>query len=955
MRSSHSGKDGRSNNDLSVVIQSFMKAVTMNPMRTEAIKRFLMLKTHADLASLYNHDMEVQVNVARDGGKRIEQGEFKGREWNAFTDGNTIWKPFRIPLQANSDPIYNDSPMTFPLELHAEGIGMTGWDWKNRVSRWVAFDFDAIMGHSDKHSKKLDDRELAEVQQAVANVPFVTLRKSTSGKGLHLYVFLDPVSTANHNEHAALARAILSMLSGLTGFDFSNKVDVCGGNMWVWHRKMYFKGADDKPVQGDGLKLIKQGAILTSIPANWRDHVNVVSRKARKSVPSFVYDLDANDPDRLFGELTGQRTRITLDPEHRGLIDYLANNGCVWWWDADNHMLVTHTIHLREAHRELRFRGTFETLATGSDRGFDHNCFAFPLRCGSWVVRRYSLGTKEHESWDQDGNGWTRCFYNREPDLHSLARLHDGVEHEKGGYAFRHAESVVKVLTALGVAIELPNFIMSRKAYIKPVSKENKLIVHIDAEGGDDGTKMKGWLNEKKLWKRVFKANFPHNPESEAGENYDDLVRHIVSTGDQDAGWVIHREKAWVEEPLVHIRLALGSLGHDMKEINQIVGTSVLKAWTLVNKPFQPEYPGNREWNRGAAQFAVTPTADVDNLSYPTWSKILEHCGSGLNQAVQNHEWCKANGITKGSEFLMLWIASMFKRPDQPSTYLAFWGSQDCGKSIFHEAISEILVTGGVVRADNALQSQQNFNGELANAILCVVEETDLRKDRTAYNRIKDWVTSPQIMIRALYTQGYMVRNTTHWIQCSNDQEACPIFEGDTRITLINVPDLSKKDMIPKPQLMQLLRKEAPDFLAAVLAMELPESDSRLAVPTIDTEGKKRAAEKNLSLLEMFMKEMCAEVPGHCISAADFYEQMQGWLEERDRHYWTKQRIGRELPERIPRGRLSNNQHTHYGNLSFDKEAKPGVPYVSKGLFIKQEQGNAEDHRSGPPEGTGQG
>jgi hypothetical protein len=909
----------------------------MNPLKTEAIAAFLKAKTHPDLAALYSPAMEVQVNVGRDSGRRVDAGEFKGREYNVWTDGINTWKPFRIPLAANSEPTYKDTPISFSLEEHAEGIGMTGWDWQEKVSRWVAFDFDAIVGHSDKHGKKLTDEELQNVQRIVSKLPFVTLRRSTSGKGLHLYIYLTPVPTANHTEHAALARAILSMLSGLTSFDFGSKVDVCGGNMWVWHRKMY----DRDGKQNHGLELIKVGETLDSVPANWRDHMNVVSKRSSKALPTFVHQIDVNDPDRLFEELTGQRQRIQLDEKHQALITWLSNNGCVWWWDNDNYMLVTHTVHLKEAHTALSFKGNFETIATGADRGFDHNCFCFPIRNGAWSIRRYSLGAKEHESWEQDGNGWTRCFFNRDPDLHTLARLNDGVELEKGGYYFRHSESVVRVFTRMGIHIDVPAFLLAREATVKPLYKEGKLVVSIKAEGSDDGGKMKGWLNDKKVWKRVFKTAIPTSNTEETKADFDDTIRHVVTSSDQDAGWLIKREGTWCNEPLVHVKLALSAAGIDSKEITQIIGGSVMKAWTLVNKPFQPEYPGNREWNRGAAQLAVSPsTDDIDNLRYPNWTKILKHCGSGLDDAVANNEWCQQVGIHNGAEFLMLWIASLLRRPEKPMTYLAFYGPQNSGKSIFHEAISQILVTRGVIRADNSLQSSNNFNGELANAILCVVEETDLKQDKVAYNRIKDWVTSPEIMIRPLFTQGYMIPNCTHWVQCSNELESCPVFPGDTRITLAFVPELKKDELIPKEQMMVLLRKEASDFLAALMAMELPDSNDRLAVPTINTESKKRAEDKNKTMLEQFMAEKVMEISGYCIECDEFWEAFHGWLPENERPRWSKQRVGRDLPDRIPHGRLSNNQHIHYGNIMLVKDyngQQPAPPYKRVNHYLKQE------------------
>ena len=104
------------------------------PTKTESIKTFLTAASRPDLAALYNAGMECQVNVAQDGGERVD-GEYKGRRWVGWTDGATMWKPFRIPWNAMSKPEFNDSEIKWDLAQHAEGIGMTGWDWKNRLRR----------------------------------------------------------------------------------------------------------------------------------------------------------------------------------------------------------------------------------------------------------------------------------------------------------------------------------------------------------------------------------------------------------------------------------------------------------------------------------------------------------------------------------------------------------------------------------------------------------------------------------------------------------------------------------------------------------------------------------------------------------------------------------------------------------------------------------------------------
>ncbi len=177
--------------------------------KSEAIKAFLKVKTYSDLYELYGKNMEVQVVVSQGEGQRIDVAGTTGKNGFAFSDNVETWRPFRIPAKAMSEPVDNDGEMNFNLDNHVEGIGMTGWDWVNKLSRWVAYDFDAMLGHSERHSKKLSEVEMKEIHDTVTKLPFVTLRRSTSGKGLHLYIFLEPVKTDNHTEHAALARAIL--------------------------------------------------------------------------------------------------------------------------------------------------------------------------------------------------------------------------------------------------------------------------------------------------------------------------------------------------------------------------------------------------------------------------------------------------------------------------------------------------------------------------------------------------------------------------------------------------------------------------------------------------------------------------------------------------------------------------------------------------------------------------
>ncbi len=896
-----------------------------NPLRTVAIKKFLTANTHADLAALYNHDMEVQINVAQDGGTRVE-GEYEGKRWLAWTDNIQIWKPIRIPRNANTDPIYDDKPMSYNLDEHAEGIGLTGWDWKNKLSRWVAYDFDAITGHSEKHHKKLSDNQLLEIKQTLCTLPYTTVRLSTSGKGIHLYVFITPTPTANHNEHSALARAILHNLSGITGVDFNSKVDICGGNMWVWHRKM--RGTA-------GLKIEKSGEILTDIPPNWRDHIQVVTGKVKRNLPQFVQELNIDETDKTFNELTGQRSKIPLDSQHRLLLDWLSTNGSLWWWDNDHHMMVTHTIYLKEAHKALNLKGQFETLAQGTERGADHNCYCYPISYGAWSVRRYSPGTAEANTWDQDGKGWTRCYLNRDIDLTIAARTMNGIEHPNGGWHFKDAQSAKAAIAKLGAIIELPDWIKNRPTKIKKHPKEdNKIIIEIPEGEHDRPDEMQGWLKEKGMWKRVWTINAVRTGESDISIASDDIIRHLINVEGADHGWVIKAEGKWNLEPLQHVQAALSTLGHNPKDVKGMIGANVFQPWRLINVPFQTEYPGDRCWNRDAAQLRFAPNPDRDNLRYPTWAKVLNHIGSSLDNAIRNHPWCIANGIIKGSEYLKCWISSMFKEPTEPLPYLFLYGDQDCGKSILHEALERIF-TRGYMRVDHALANQSGFNGEMENAVLCVIEEIDLKRNLVAYNRIKDWVTSKTISIHKKQRTPYMAINCTHFIQCANDRAACPVFPGDTRITMIKVDNLTAQEKIPKKQMMHLLEKEASDFIAEIMNLELPVTNDRLNIPVLMTEDKASAEEANETMLEAFIRENCYNILGQAILVSEFWERFKEWLDPNEVHQWSKIKIGRMMPSKYPKGRLSNNPNVHFGNIAFDSTLPVLPEYKLHEGFLK--------------------
>jgi len=463
------------------------------PKVTEAIQSFLRTRreTHnaPELLDRWTPFMETQVNMAADNGEPVD-----GKR-STYTDGEYEWFNIRIPKNAAGEPEFRDYELRCPLELHVEAIGWTGWDWSARKSRAWGFDFDAITGHAKGIG--VSDTELERIKQAAMSLPYVEVRRSTGGAGIHLYVYCDAggVSTANHTEHSALGRCILGMMSSETGFDFASQIDACGGNMWIWHRKM--------TAVNEGLKLLKAAEktlTVADLPSNWRDHVEVVTRRRAKIRVSGELKDENLDP---FEALTSARKIVPLDDDHKALMDELIHSGFSTIWIPDHHLLQTHTCALAKMLEEGKAQGIFKTNSRGAHPQTP-NCFMFPLDKGGWKVFRFSPGTNEDESWNQDKEGWTTCYFNCRPNLATAAKAMGGQEDpEKGGYVFDTAAEANEVARVLGQHIDLPVHLLEHQSRLK-THRDGRIVLSVCKKRGEQDETVRGWISNPDAWVKLL-------------------------------------------------------------------------------------------------------------------------------------------------------------------------------------------------------------------------------------------------------------------------------------------------------------------------------------------------------------------------------------------------------------------------------------------------------------------
>jgi hypothetical protein len=116
---------------------------------------------------------------------------------------------------------------------------------------------------------------------------------------------------------------------------------------------------------------------------------------------------------------------------------------------------------------------------------------------------------------------------------------------------------------------------------------------------------------------------------------------------------------------------------------------------------------------------------------------LFEHIGHQLTPMLRELPWAIDANVRTGTDYLRAWVACAFRDPFQPTPYLFFFGPENSGKSIFHEAL-QLLVTKGVVQAKRPLEGRDGFNGELSGRS-SRPEEVDISAPRPATT--KAWVT----------------------------------------------------------------------------------------------------------------------------------------------------------------------------------------------------------------------
>jgi hypothetical protein len=700
--------------------------------------------------------------------------------------GETI--TLRNPSEANdktlTDKRHNVTPGSRLL-----AFGTAYWEWTAARQHTVGIDIDT----SDNHAKGLTAGQVGAALEAVQRVTWLEARRSSGGKGLHVFPkFSQPVEVVSRAEASALARAVLTLASREAEFDFKAVKDCAGGNMWIYKN-------DAAPNAYEVVKEATSSLDPSDLTPGWRDAKEACKHKVRFA-PS----------------------NVPLSPEHLAVEKQIHETGYSMIYRHDIGCYHVHTYALQLAHQKHGYRGHFATTSLGSDPG-QPNAYMFPLPGGAFVVKRFG-NAKEDMSWFDSPNG-QYAFLNVDVPF-DKAIQHFAMNKTSKGFAFG-ATNLEAMFKATGIKLELPTVFAGRTLFVKTA----KGIGQITVEKHDLDPQIQDWTATGKTWQRSFAI--PSIPDAFAQADVlrvSDLVRAVTTDTESDK-WCIKTDGEWIGTSAREVGNVLASHGIAP---GIAMGRMRQEPYWLVFEPFQDEYLSGRRWNREAPQLACPPV-DVAGET-PTWDAIFSHIGSGLDEDIAIDEECNRLGITSGAQYLKLWTKLLIEKPEQRTPYLFLTSRQNnTGKTSLGASMSYLINPG--VAEINSEALVDKFTGEFEGKVLCLIEELDLRDERKkAYAMLKRVLTSKTLTIRKMRTDAYNVPNFTHFLHTANDANFVPVETEDMRIVMITVPPITQ--FIESGTFEEGVKREAPSMLRKLLDMTLSAPSGRFWLPVVQTSLK---------------------------------------------------------------------------------------------------------------------
>lgn len=341
-----------------------------------------------------------------------------------------------------------------------------------------------------------------------------------------------------------------------------------------------------------------------------------------------------------------------------------------------------------------------------------------------------------------------------------------------------------------------------------------------------------GWVLSGRTIKYLLEG------QAEGTIDVSDSLRAVRPIGGEAKDTVLQLQtdrEGWTTHALPIVERKLEGLGLKREERARLIAEAVTERFLHgMYVPFAPPELPNGMVNLGR-DWWLLPSREG---ATPNFDRVLAHIGGPLDSAVAANDWCRANGILTGADYLLCWYASAVQQPQQnlPGLSLVSREQNRCGKSTFSN-LMEKLISKKLIQKMTPKSLRGEFTGNLDTAVFIIIEELNLNANLAIPIEIKRRIDASMLETERKGVDAKLTQHFGHYIHTCNDPTYIPLTPDDKRIVCWTVPPVNGE---PDAEIAQLLEAEGPAIRNKLETYPLPATKAdRCFLPVLMTDLKR--------------------------------------------------------------------------------------------------------------------
>lgn len=299
-----------------------------------------------------------------------------------------------------------------------------------------------------------------------------------------------------------------------------------------------------------------------------------------------------------------------------------------------------------------------------------------------------------------------------------------------------------------------------------------------------------------------------------------------------------------------------GAYNYDTESLELNQTSSLRKLIDYLKQHGQPSPDFIPEWNIGY-DFESDKVFDPENKWINRYQKSIylrrpkEGSWEIIKQVIDHVLGYNPEVI----EYFLNWLAVIIQQRKMTGTAWILHGTQGTGKGVLFNQILSPIIGHDYVNRCHLTSFEGEFNSFIESSLLVLVDEvqiSELHKRSMAMSRIKQYIVEPEIPIRRMYCNPYIIRNTCNYIFASNKHDPVEIDPEDRRFNVALRQNIPLLKAVPVSSI-----KAIPSELAAFAFYLLNRPANRhLAATPMDTYERTRLQELTRDVNESILDHL---------------------------------------------------------------------------------------------------